>query len=85
MKKCNRCGKLYADCYEECPNCVTITKYGKRIISPSPAYTPHCPICGSPDVRPIGFGERAVSVAAVGLFSKKINKSYICNNCKATF
>lgn len=46
-----------------------------------PKYLPKCPTCNSPDVEKIGGLERGVSVFTIGIFSKKINKSYKCNNC----
>lgn len=46
---------------------------------------PKCPTCGSTNIRPISGTERAVSVIGLGLFSKKINKTYKCLNCKHTW
>lgn len=48
---------------------------------------PKCPMCGSVDISPISTGERAMSMIGFGLFSKKINKSFKCNNpkCKYTW
>lgn len=46
---------------------------------------PRCPICQSFDVRRIGAIDRATSILGLGIFSKKINKTYQCNHCKATF
>ena len=46
---------------------------------------PKCPTCGSTDIKKIGTCERVASVAMIGLFSKKINKSYKCLNCKYTW
>lgn len=46
---------------------------------------PHCPTCGSTDVRKIDALERGVSVLTLGLFSKKINKSFKCKNCGYTW
>ncbi|MBD5496760.1 MAG: hypothetical protein HDR11_03200 [Lachnospiraceae bacterium] len=46
---------------------------------------PKCPTCSSTNVQKIGTGERAVSVAVLGIFSKKINKSFKCNNCGYTW
>ena len=46
---------------------------------------PHCPICNSTNIHKIPGTERAVSVIGLGLFSKKINKSFKCNNCGGTF
>ncbi len=46
---------------------------------------PKCPTCGSTYVQKIGGIERGVSVGVLGLFSKKINKSYKCKNCDYTW
>lgn len=46
---------------------------------------PKCPTCGSTNIRKIGTGERAVSILGLGLFSKKINKTWKCNNCGHTW
>ncbi len=45
----------------------------------------HCPYCNSVNVKKISGTERAASVAMWGFFSKKINKSFKCNNCGGTF
>lgn len=44
-----------------------------------------CPFCKSTNVRKISDGERVVSVLGLGLLSKKINKSFKCENCEGTF
>lgn len=44
-----------------------------------------CPTCGSTNVAPIGGIERGVSVGMLGLFSKKINKSFKCSHCGYTW
>ena len=48
---------------------------------------PKCPVCGSTDISPISTGERAISIIGFGIMSKKINKSFKCNNkkCKYTW
>lgn len=46
---------------------------------------PHCPTCGSTNIKKITGTERAVSVIGLGIFSKKINKSYKCLKCKYTW
>lgn len=46
---------------------------------------PHCPTCNSTNIQKIGAGERIGSVAMLGLFSKKINKSFKCKNCGYTW
>lgn len=45
----------------------------------------HCPYCNSTNVKKITGTERAVSVGMLGLFSKKLNKSFKCKNCGGTF
>lgn len=44
-----------------------------------------CPYCQSTDTKKISGTERVLSIATLGLFSNKINKSFKCNNCKGTF
>lgn len=46
---------------------------------------PHCPHCKSTNISPIGTGERVGSIAMWGVFSKKINKSFKCLDCKYTW
>lgn len=46
---------------------------------------PHCPTCGSTNIKKITGTERAASVIGLGIFSKKINKSYKCLKCKSTW
>lgn len=45
----------------------------------------HCPYCNSVNVKKISGTERVASVAMMGIFSKKINKSFKCNSCGGTF
>lgn len=46
---------------------------------------PKCPTCGSTNIKRITGTERAVSILGLGVFSKKINKSYKCVKCKSTW
>lgn len=46
---------------------------------------PKCPTCSSTNVQKIGTGERVASVAMMGIFSKKINKSFKCKSCGYTW
>jgi len=48
-------------------------------------FVPKCPTCGSTNIERIGMLDRAVSIGILGIFSNKINKSYKCRNCKATW
>ena len=47
--------------------------------------TPKCPHCHSTNIKPISGTERAVSIIGLGIFSKKINKSFKCLDCKYTW
>lgn len=53
----------------------------------SPYYKPiiKCPTCQSTNVNKIGTGERVVSVATLGPFSDKINKTFKCRSCGYTW
>ena len=44
-----------------------------------------CPTCQSTNIRKIGTGERAVSILGFGILSKKINKTWKCNDCGHTW
>lgn len=46
---------------------------------------PKCPTCSSTDIQKIGGMERVGSVAMLGIFSKKINKSFKCKSCGYTW
>lgn len=46
---------------------------------------PHCPTCGSTNVKKLDVVDRAVSVGVFGIFSNKINKSFKCKNCGHTW
>lgn len=46
---------------------------------------PHCPTCGSTNIKKITGTERAASVIGLGIFSKKINKSFKCKHCGYTW
>lgn len=47
--------------------------------------TPKCPTCSSTNVQKIGGLERTSSVIMLGIFSKKINKTFKCKNCGYTW
>ncbi len=47
--------------------------------------TPRCPHCKSTNIKPISTLNRGASIAMLGVFSKKINKSFECLNCKYTW
>lgn len=71
--------------YEEAKRYVkTIVNNNKEIIDKS-KNIPKCPTCQSTNIRKIGSGERVASVVGLGLFSRKINKTWMCNNCKHTW
>ena len=46
---------------------------------------PKCPTCGSTNIQKISGLERGASVMGIGIFSKKINKSFKCKSCGYTW
>ena len=46
---------------------------------------PKCPTCQSINIKKIGGVERGASIYAFGIFSKKINKTFKCQNCGYTW
>ena len=56
-----------------------------RAVLNEQANVPKCPTCNSTNVQKISTGERVTSVAMLGLFSKKINKTFKCKNCGYTW
>ena len=44
-----------------------------------------CPTCHSTNIRKMGGIERGASIYAFGIFSKKINKTFKCQNCGYTW
>lgn len=88
---CDKCGcKTYLESendYEKiiiCENCAEcyIVEYKKSRPQPN---IPKCPICNSPNIQKISGTERVASIATLGIFSRKFNKSFKCKNCGATF
>lgn len=55
----------------------------KKIVTGKPTIT--CPTCQSTNVKPISGFNRGVSIAMLGVFSKKINKSFECKSCGYTW
>ena len=55
--------------------------YATAPVSPRNEYIPHCPTCGSTNVRKISVGSKVVGGAMFGLFSSNVRKSYRCDNC----
>lgn len=46
-----------------------------------PSNLPKCPTCGSTNIRKIKTGERTASIIGFGIFSRKANKTWKCENC----
>ena len=59
-------------------------EHGKQILEEQ-ARLPECPTCHSRNVQPISGIERGASIIGLGIFSKKINKSYKCKHCGYTW
>lgn len=89
--KCIKCGnETYVSAendYEKviiCEKCadITVSEYKKE----RPVLNiPKCPTCQSTNISKIGSMERVGSIATLGLFSKKINKSFKCKACGYTW
>ena len=88
--KCNKCGnETYLESEneyekviicEKCAECYVIEQKKMKQTN-----IPKCPTCSSADIQKIGTGERVVTVAMLGIFSKKINKSFKCKHCGYTW
>ena len=101
MKQCPNCNKIYRDFDQYCLvcryklQCIEGTEKIEYVPNPTGNQftrkeivvksTPKCPTCQSTNIKNIGTGERVASVAMLGLFSKKINKSFKCKNCGYTW
>lgn len=46
---------------------------------------PRCPHCNSKNIKSISALDRGVSIAMLGIFSKKINKCFECKSCGYTW
>lgn len=58
--------------------------HGKTILEEK-SRTPKCPTCQSTNIQRISGIERGASIIGLGIFSKKINKSFKCKNCGYTW
>ena len=58
--------------------------HGKAILE-GKNKVPKCITCGSTNIRKIGSLERGASIIGLGIFSRKINKTFKCNNCGCTW
>lgn len=57
------------------------TQSSKLIQSTHTQNIPKCPTCGSTNIRKIKTGERTASIIGFGIFSRKANKTWKCENC----
>ena len=58
--------------------------HGKAILEEQ-SRVQKCPTCQSTNIRKMSGVETGASIWAFGLFSKKINKTFKCNNCGYTW
>lgn len=58
--------------------------HGKAVLEEA-SQVPKCPTCQSTNIRKMGGVERGASIWAFGLFSRKINKTFKCNQCGYTW
>lgn len=89
--KCDKCGNdTYLEAENEyekvliCEKCAECYVVEHKKDKPQPNI-PKCPTCNSTNIQKIGTGERVASVAMLGLFSKKINKTFKCKDCGFTW
>lgn len=57
------------------------TQSSKLIQSTQTQNIPKCPTCGSTNIRKIKAGDRTASIIGFGIFSRKANKTWKCENC----
>ena len=62
----------------------TALAHGKAILKEQ-SHQPECPTCHSKNVQSISGIERGASIVGLGIFSKKINKSFKCKHCGYTW
>ena len=58
--------------------------HGKAILEEQ-SRVPKCPTCQSTNIRKMGGIERGASIYVFSIFSKKINKTFKCQNCGYTW
>ena len=58
--------------------------HGKAILKEQSRVS-KCPTCQSTNIKKMGGIERGASIYAFGIFSKKINKTFKCQNCGYTW
>ena len=60
---------------------------GKRVEQRTSAKpTPHCPICGSADLKKLSTVGKAAKIGIFGIFGMgDVGKTYKCNNCGSKF
>lgn len=84
---CKCCGYIVVsdeNRYNEYSKLIEIKKE-QQVQNKQDLNVPKCPTCQSTNIRKIGAGERVASVLGLGIFSKKINKTWKCNNCGHTW
>lgn len=59
-------------------------EHGRAILEEQ-SNIPKCPTCQSANIRKMSGLESGASIAMFGLFSRKINKTFKCNNCGYTW
>lgn len=79
------CNKFNQDIYNDRRTIIKTKKHEHKQQEAQQTNIPKCPTCGSTNISKIGTSERVASVIGLGLLSKKINKSFKCNNCKYTW
>lgn len=62
-----------------------LSQFRNQVNQQQESTKPHCPHCKSTNIKSISGFNRGASIAMWGIFSKKINKSFECLDCKYTW
>lgn len=90
MKRCNICKKVYTDNDYYCLKCnIPLTSYSDEECykdqneqrQDQEVLKPHCPTCGSTNVKKISDLRKAGGAIMFGLFSKTARSQFECGNC----
>ena len=55
----------------------------QKVVEQKNNNVPHCPTCGSTNIKKISTTSKVGSVAMWGILSRKVHKQWHCNNCKS--
>lgn len=65
--------------YEQSIKLSAALEHGRQILEEQ-KHIPHCPTCGSTNIKRVSGTSKTISVAIFGLLSQKVKKQFHCNN-----